>query len=1699
MHRFRALLLALLALALIPATASADLRSPALGEASLLSDTPASRTWAPAIATDGNTTFVVYLEERQGVSVNRISATGTEIGGSHGLQGPGTVSVEDPKIAVDGDDVYVGWIQGSFWQSERHAVVAASHDGGRTFAPPVRAGRPTGHGAWDLELAADGDNVFVAYTDNTSRIWTAGSRDGAKTFPCFAQVNEPGDRSSDFSLALDGDHVYWTWLSSGADVYVRRSVDGGRSIEPMQAVHDGNWTLHPGSPTIAAGDGTVAVAISKRSSWDREDGSGKDFGAEPLVLTSGDGGASWGEHVLTGARCVGDYCSAPYGLDVDDDRVYVTWRAQGNMYIAQSTNGGAGFGGPQVLGPYLYTWHTQSHPYVDAHGDSVVAVWHSAPNPDGFDLDPVAAFSSDHGQTFQLRTVDASPGKDLLPVAAAWGPDPQGAGFAWWKWGETWTHHDPNVLFAPMSAAAPDVELVSVRPHQAAQDAARLAAGRPTTVRAMVRSLGAERTSARAKVELSYDDEDGRRVERTLEEDVVLRPGLNPVQLLARDPIEVGAGRVTAKVTLNARSADTNPDNNTGEGSKAVVQPRALKVLFVPVAADDEAFPACRDVQDVAEGAERFIEAGWPVDPDKFTVVSDCSSRLVHAPPLTEPTLMGPGQLMHRLDRLKWNDPEIDKVIGVVPQGWFSRQQIEGFQQAVGIAPNGGGFDAGLVERQNTGGWIVAHELAHSYGWTEDETTKHHLNDEPAPGFWVAERRDVAASTRDFMHFNTNGGDIASPTGRWTSKATWDFLTEELSTGEILGVAAAGDVLSLTGSVAPTGDVQVGPAVLGEGTPDATTPQGEYTFELLGQGGAVVGTTRFDAVDELGPIGNATATKDTHIKTATAAFSLQVPAPETARSLRVRRGEDVLVTRTRSANAPTLTVATPARVELGETLKVTWDADDADGDTLTSQVSISTDGGASWRSLGDATTAEELAVKAIVTIGGQDVRVRVTTTDGWNTATAESGSFVVGGQLTDGLVVAEDWFGGVVTANLDGSDLKRISTTGNEPRWSPDGRKLAWRHDEVFVADADGSGVRQLTNAGATGDFLLPVWMPDGDKLIAMRRTNMSNDGNTVIDAETGAEQGRFGARYGQLCGFTRDGSRALVRWNSTPAYELYRADGTQGAYLKQTITGKDCLAMSPDGRYGVVTRYPEKGPSILDVIVYDLQTGAERNLTNGQFGGYNAYPTWSPTGEWIVWASNRDRGGSTGFGSTDIWKIRPDGTGAQKIMDAKPGNKSFEEPDVQPLRGTAPDPEPTLEQRDPNAAVAALSGSEGLELVLDASASTPGAEDAPITAYAWDLDGDGVYTDAAGAKPKTTFPDEGTYPVSVLVTDAKGRTATASADVKVANAAPEILQAKLGDGEPANLSARIADSGSVDELEAKVFWNGSATGETVPLIATGDGYTLAASRTGGAATARVEVVDGDGGSDAAEARRVVAPANGAPAAADATATVVAGESVDIPLPATDPEEERLAYEIVDQPARGSLQLREPSVEPSAPDVTYTATDVIGPVTFSYRVSDGASRSGVATVTVNVTARPDEPVVEPKPLDPEVPEPPRVSRTGTRPLDPRTVEAITRAAADTTLKAADVFTLPSSKGCVSRRHFRIRVAKGDYTQVAVWVNGKAVKTLRGKRITAAVDLRGLPKGRFTVKIAATLKTGKVVKQSRTFRTCTPKAKKGARR
>ena len=132
--------------------------------------------------------------------------------------------------------------------------------------------------------------------------------------------------------------------------------------------------------------------------------------------------------------------------------------------------------------------------------------------------------------------------------------------------------------------------------------------------------------------------------------------------------------------------------------------------------------------------------------------------------------------------------------------------------------------------------------------------------------------------------------------------------------------------------------------------------------------------------------------------------------------------------------------------------------------------------------------------------------------------------------------------------------------------------------------------------------------------------------------------------------------------------------------------------------------------------------------------------------------------------------------------------------------------------------------------------------------------------------------------------------------------------------------------------------------------------------------------------------------------------------------------------------------------------------------------------------------------------------------------------AATAQAADGTLASADVVVnafrltgasalpLPSAKRCTSRRAFPIRVRRYsgiryDFARVAV--NGRAVpvyvytvrrvrvtkigaRYLNAKRFRAFVDLRGLVRGTYKVRVTAVTTDGRILSNTRKYRTCTRK-------
>lgn len=206
----------------------------------------------------------------------------------------GAVDPENPR------NVYIGWTQGE-WQSPKEpskAVVSASSDGGRTFAPPHDISQLTGsehpwlsvgrggvvHAAhWSKgfgkPLAAPSLPVPTARQDPVP-IFYVSSRDKGKTWD-RTEV-DPGVQSyyRPPVIAADpnSDAVYMVWYSTveprnfpltgqGADrteIFLRASLDGGRTWGERRTVNDdaGKGANHSLPGVSIAPNGRVDIAWS---------------------------------------------------------------------------------------------------------------------------------------------------------------------------------------------------------------------------------------------------------------------------------------------------------------------------------------------------------------------------------------------------------------------------------------------------------------------------------------------------------------------------------------------------------------------------------------------------------------------------------------------------------------------------------------------------------------------------------------------------------------------------------------------------------------------------------------------------------------------------------------------------------------------------------------------------------------------------------------------------------------------------------------------------------------------------------------------------------------------------------------------------------------------------------------------------------------------------------------------------------------------------------------------------------------------------------------------------------------------------------------------------------------------------------------------------------------------------------------------
>ncbi len=180
-------------------------------------------------------------------------------------------------VAADGT-IYVAW-RAILPGDVRDVVVTRSSDGGKTWAPPVRArsddwvypGCP--HAGPALEVDAKGA-VHVAWwtgKEGEAGVYYAMSADGAQSFAPQPIATGERARPAHVQLAVAGESVYLAWddgLGEMPRVLLRRSDDGGASFRAEELLSEPG--VAASFPVLAVHGDSVAVAWSQTTAAEHQ-------------------------------------------------------------------------------------------------------------------------------------------------------------------------------------------------------------------------------------------------------------------------------------------------------------------------------------------------------------------------------------------------------------------------------------------------------------------------------------------------------------------------------------------------------------------------------------------------------------------------------------------------------------------------------------------------------------------------------------------------------------------------------------------------------------------------------------------------------------------------------------------------------------------------------------------------------------------------------------------------------------------------------------------------------------------------------------------------------------------------------------------------------------------------------------------------------------------------------------------------------------------------------------------------------------------------------------------------------------------------------------------------------------------------------------------------------------------------------------
>ncbi|MCA1602520.1 MAG: hypothetical protein LC776_13045 [Acidobacteria bacterium] len=262
---------------------------------------------------------------------------------------------------------------------------------------------------------------------------------------------------------------------------------------------------------------------------------------------------------------------------------------------------------------------------------------------------------------------------------------------------------------------------------------------------------------------------------------------------------------------------------------------------------------------------------------------------------------------------------------------------------------------------------------------------------------------------------------------------------------------------------------------------------------------------------------------------------------------------------------------------------------------------------------------------------------------------------------------------GIFIMDADGTNVRQLSRSGFEPAFSLDGTKVAFvsgqppsgcNNNELnLMPSIFGTDQRPLTNV--CGYDQHPAWSPDGTKLAFWSDRDageglyvMNSDGsNQMLVLSTSSIQRLIEGPH-----WSPDGTRiAFEGYNLNANNEadifVVNADGSNPTNITNTPTAEEYSpAWSRDSAkisFSKLNGNSSTGFTSGDIWVMNATGDNQVKLTNAANNVFNTKPTWSPDNTRIAFASN------PGNGNAEIYVMNADGSGQMNLSNS-PGNDYY-------------------------------------------------------------------------------------------------------------------------------------------------------------------------------------------------------------------------------------------------------------------------------------------------------------------------------------------------------------------------------------------------------------------------------------------------------